>query len=75
MSIIAQWNLTREGVTASVRATIVGLAVAEHVPFLVGAVLMLFGQQAGLWGLVVGVVMVVIASMVNAWVLLIEVRR
>jgi modulator of FtsH protease len=58
-----------------VRATIVGLAVAEHVPFLVGAVLLLFGQQAGLWGLVVGVVMVVIASMVNAWVLLIEVRR
>jgi hypothetical protein len=35
----------------------------------------LFGQQTGLWGLVVGVVMVVIASMVNAWVLLIEVRR
>jgi modulator of FtsH protease len=75
MSIIAQWSLTREGVTTSVRATIVGLAVAEHVPFLVGAVLLLFGQQTGLWGLVVGVVMVVIASMVNAWVLLIEVRR
>ena len=74
-SIVAQWSMTGEGVTAPVRVTIVGLALAEHVPFLVGGVLLVAGLAAGMWGVVVGVVMVVIASMVNAWVLLIEVRR
>jgi hypothetical protein len=75
MSIAAQWNLTREGVTGPIRATIVALATAEHVPFLVGAVMLIAGLPSGMWGILIGVVMVVIASMVNAWVLLIEVRR
>lgn len=74
-SIAAQWNMTREGIDGPIRATIVSLAIAEHVPFLAGAVLLIAGLPAGLWGVVIGVVMVVIASMVNAWVLLIEVRR
>lgn len=74
-SIAAQWNMTGEGVTGAIRATIVGLAVAEHVPFLVGGVMLLAGLSAGMWGIVIGVVMVVVASMINAWVLLIEVRR
>lgn len=74
-SIIAQWNMTGEGVTGAIRATIVGLAVAEHVPFIVGGVMLIAGIAAGLWGIVIGVVMVVIASIINAWVLLVEVRR
>ncbi len=74
-SVVAQWGLSREGVTASVRATIVGLALGQLVPFVVGGILLLAGSEAGLWALLVGIVMVIIASMVNAWVLLIEVRR
>lgn len=74
-SIAAQWNMTGEGVTTAIRATIVSLAIAEHLPFIIGGVLLVAERAAGMWGVVIGVVMVVIASMVNAWVLLIEVRR
>lgn len=74
-AIIAQWNLTAEGVTAAIRVTILGLAIAEHLPFLLGGVLLVAGEEVGMWGLAIGIIMVVMVSMVNAWVLLIEVRR
>ena len=74
-AIVAQWRLEREGVTASVRATIVVLAAAELLPFLLGGILLVCDLSGGLWAVVVGIVMVIIATMINAWVLLIEVRR
>lgn len=74
-AIAAQWHRVDEGVTGPVRAFIVGLAVVEHAPFVVGGVMLVAGTSAGLWGIVVGMVAVVVVSMVNAWALLIEVRR
>jgi modulator of FtsH protease len=74
-AIRTQGHAETEGMTTGVRAVSIGLAAAEHVPFLVGGVLLVAGADAGLWWLVVGIVAVVVSSMVNAWVLLIEVRR
>ncbi|ACQ78437.1 conserved hypothetical protein [Beutenbergia cavernae DSM 12333] len=75
VGIAAQWTRASEGVTGPVRAFIVALAAVEHVPFLVGGILLVAGLDAGLWGIVAGMVAVVVVSMVNAWALLIEVRR
>jgi modulator of FtsH protease len=74
-AIRAQWTAHEAGLTTGPRIAILALAAAQHVPFLVGGVLLLFGVESAPWWLVVGVVMVVVASLVDAWVLLIEVRR
>ncbi|MFC8731709.1 hypothetical protein ACFT5B_04540 [Luteimicrobium sp. NPDC057192] len=70
-----QGHAEAEGMTRPVRATSIGLAAGEHLPFLVGGILLVCGVANGLWWIVVGIVAVVLSSMVNAWVLLIEVRR
>lgn len=74
-SILSQWRSQDEGITSGVRAFIALLAFAQYAPFLVGSVLLIVGISSGLWGVIAGVVVVVIASMINGWVLLIEVRR
>jgi len=74
-SIATQRRMAAEGVTPRILAFIVVLAIVQHLPFVVGGIVLLFGASAGLWGLVAGVVIIVVASMINAWVLLLEVRR
>jgi modulator of FtsH protease len=74
-AIRAQWVAGEAGLTAGPRIAILALAAGQHLPFLVGGILLLVGVDTGLWWLVAGVVMVVVASLVDAWVLLIEVRR
>lgn len=74
-AVRAQWTANEAALTAGPRLAILGLAIAQHVPFVVGGVLLLVGVASAPWWLVGGVVVVVIASLVDAWVLLIEVRR
>lgn len=74
-SIATQSRMRGEGVTRGILAFIVLFAVLQYAPFVTGAVLLLSGMAAGAWALAAGVVIVVITSMVNAWVLLLEVKR
>lgn len=73
-SVLTQSRTASEGITAGVLAFIIAFAVLQYAPFLIGAVLLLFSLAAGVWLLAVGVVIIVIASLVNAWVLLLEVQ-
>jgi modulator of FtsH protease len=63
------------GVTPGVLAAIGTLAVLQFAPFLVASVLLIAGVPFGLFGVAAGVVLVIIASMVTAWALLVEVLR
>jgi modulator of FtsH protease len=51
------------------------LGFGELVPYLVGGVLLLAGLPSGLYWAAAGVVMVFLVSMINAWVLLVEIQR
>jgi modulator of FtsH protease len=73
-SILTQSRTSAEGITPAVLAFIIAFAVLQYAPFLIGGILLLFGVAAGVWLLAAGVVIVVIASLVNAWVLLLEVQ-
>jgi modulator of FtsH protease len=48
---------------------------AQMAPFAVGGVLLITGAEAGLAWLAAGAVTVFILSVVNAWVLLVEILR
>lgn len=74
-SIRTQRRLASEGVTGRVLTVIIVLACLQCLPFVIGGILLLFGIPSAIWGLFTGVVIVVIASMINAWVLLLEVQR
>lgn len=63
------------GVTSGVLAAIGILAVLQYAPFVVAGVLLVIGLSVGLFGIAAGVVLVVVASMVTAWALLVEVLR
>jgi modulator of FtsH protease len=73
-SILTQSRTASEGITPSILAFIITFAVLQYAPFLVGGILLLAGVAAGVWLLAIGVVIIVIASLVNAWVLLLEVQ-
>lgn len=73
-SILTQSRTAAEGITPSILAFIITFAALQYAPFLVGGILLLFGGAAGVWLLAIGVVIIVIASLVNAWVLLLEVQ-
>jgi modulator of FtsH protease len=75
MAAAADRRAGTAGVTPGVLAAIVTLAVLQFAPFLVAGVLLTIGHTAGLFGIAAGVVLVIIASMVTAWALLVEVRR
>jgi len=64
-----------DGVTGGVFGLIVALAVVQYLPFGVGAVLLIAELASGVFLVAAGVVIVVIAAMVGAWVLLVEVLR
>jgi hypothetical protein len=51
------------------------LAIAQVAPFIVSGVLLLDGASAGLVWLMIGAFAVFVGSVVNAWVLLVEIRR
>lgn len=53
----------------------VPLAVLQLLPFLVGAVLLLAGLEAGLYWVAAGIVLTLIGSMLAAWVLMVEILR
>ncbi|MBK5219520.1 MAG: hypothetical protein JJE35_07025 [Thermoleophilia bacterium] len=45
------------------------------VPFLIGAVSVIAGSGGGLYWVVVGIVLAIVAAVANAWVLLVEILR
>lgn len=51
------------------------VAIAQIVPFVIGAVLLLSGRDAGLYWVAAGVLLVFIGSVATAWVLLVEILR
>lgn len=53
----------------------IALALAQIVPFLVGAVLLLTGDWSGLYWVAGGMIVVFMASVLNAWILLVEILR
>jgi ABC-type uncharacterized transport system permease subunit len=53
----------------------VGIAITQIVPFLIGALLLLPGNGAGLYWIAGGILLVFIGATTNAWVLLVEILR
>jgi modulator of FtsH protease len=64
-----------EGVSGGVLAAIAGLAALQFAPFVIAVVLLIMASGIGVYALAAGVVLVVVASMVTAWALLVEVLR
>lgn len=60
------------GTTVVVRSV---LAAVQLVPLLVGAVLLIAGSGSGLYWVAAGMILIIIGSVLSAWVLLIEIRR
>jgi modulator of FtsH protease len=56
-------------------ALYVPLAALQLLPVVVGAVVLILGDGAGLYLLAAGVVLTVIGSMLDAWVLMVEILR
>jgi modulator of FtsH protease len=65
-------GLHRNGLEALLKV-LVGLGPV--LAFVVGGLLLVLGEQAGLVWVAIGTVLVFIGSVVNAWVLLVEIRR
>lgn len=53
----------------------IALLIAQVLPFLIGAVLLLTGAETGMYWVAGGIVLVFVGSTANAWVLLVEVLR
>ncbi len=51
------------------------VALVQVVPFVVGAILLLTGSDAGLYWIAAGALLVFVGSVANAWVLLVEILR
>jgi len=47
----------------------------QGLPFVIGAVLVLFGQVNGFGWITAGILLAIVYSMLNAWVLLVEIQR
>lgn len=62
-------------ITPGMLGAIAVLAVLQFVPFVVAGALLVAGLPGGCFALAAGVIIVIIASMVTAWALLIEVLR
>ncbi|MGS0688103.1 hypothetical protein ACVBEQ_23595 [Nakamurella sp. GG22] len=50
-------------------------AIVQIVPFVVGAIMLLTGSDAGLYWVAAGALLVFVGSVANAWVLLVEILR
>ena len=53
----------------------IAIAIAQMLPFLVGAAMLLTGSFSGLYWIAAGVLLVFVGSVANAWVLLVEILR
>lgn len=51
------------------------LAQFSSLPFVIGGALMLYGWQAAIYWIVPGIVFSLVATVINAWVLLVEILR
>jgi modulator of FtsH protease len=62
-------------VTAVARTLRVSLAVLQLLPLLVGAVVLLAGSAGGLAWVAAGILLTLVGSMFDAWVLMVEILR
>jgi hypothetical protein len=53
----------------------IALALSQITPFFVGAALLLTGDWSGLYWVAAGMIVVFMASVLNAWILLVEILR
>jgi hypothetical protein len=70
--ITAQSKMPRPMREWAVGATI---GQIEVIPFLLGAILLMMGQGAGIYWIAWGVVAVFVFSVINAWIFLVEILR
>jgi hypothetical protein len=64
-----------EGFTTRVVMVTTAFAVVQYAPFVVAIVLLIGASSAGMYFIAAGVILTVVAAMISAWVLLIEVLR
>jgi hypothetical protein len=65
----------REGMTGPVLGLVIALSVVQYAPFLVASGMLFADLASGIFALAAGVILLVAVSMLNAWLLLIEVVR
>lgn len=65
----------QEGVSRRARFFKVAVVIGQITPFLVGSVLLLAGEESGLYWNAAGIVLVFIGSVLSAWILLVEILR
>ena len=69
------WRDAEARALAKRRSGRVALSLVPSLPVLVAGVLLLVGQPGGLYWLAFGVIAALVAGILNAWVLLIEIMR
>ncbi len=66
---------TRVGVSQSQKVGNAILSIGQIVPLLIGAAILIVGESSGLYLVAAGFIAIVIVSMLNAWVLMVEILR
>lgn len=59
----------------SARITAIPLAAVQLLPIAIGAVLMMLGNPVALYWVAIGLVLTIIGSMLDSWVLMVEILR
>jgi hypothetical protein len=77
LSVDAAWRMFQHRETTSPGALVakVSVSILQILPFVVGSVLLLANDTAGLHWTAAGIVLVFIGSVLSAWVLLVEILR
>lgn len=65
----------RDGMTAPILAMVIALSIVQYAPFLIACGMLFADLATGLFAVAGGVILLVAVSMLNAWLLLIEVVR
>ena len=65
----------RDGMTGPILGMVVALSVVQYAPFLIACGMLFAGLATGVFLVAAGVILLVAVSMLNAWLLLIEVVR
>lgn len=76
-SIDSAVRIVRDSAAPSALAMVAksSVGIIDSLPFVVGGVLLCFGNGSGVFWVAAGILLVFIGSILNAWVLLVEIRR
>lgn len=74
---LSSWRALQERPGSSWRRIIpkLALSIDQGVPLVVSGILLLIGSPSGIYWLIAAALLVFIGSMINAWVMLVEIRR